>query len=170
MIDLAEANTELWQEVAEIPDIRYCFACGTCISACPAANADPPLLIRDLIRMVVLGLEDELLDMDTPWTCITCSKCEELCPMGVRPFEIGLAIRRWQCKNDETRIPPGTVELYKRGYTQPVDKADTLRASVGMPERLPVLADDPEQLEAFRSMLMEVEIIQDNDYMYQGEE
>ncbi len=167
MIDLAEANTNLWQEVNETGDLRYCYSCGTCISVCPASNASPPMLIRRLVRMVVLGLEDELLDEDTPWSCVTCSKCEELCPMGIRPFEIGLAIRRWQCRNDETRIPMGTVELYKRGYTQPVDKADELRASVGLTERLPVLPDDPEQLDAFRAMLMEVEIIEDNDYMYE---
>ena len=116
--------------------------------------------------MVLLGLEDDLLDEDTPWSCVTCSKCEELCPMGVKPFEIGLAIRRWQCRNDETRIPPGTVELYKRGYTQPVDKAQDIRASVGLTEKLPTLSELPEQLEAFRAMLMEIEIIQDNDYMY----
>ncbi len=88
--------------------------------------------------------------------------------MGIKPFEIGLAIRRWQCRNDETRIPPSTVELYKRGYTQPVEKADELRASVGMTEKLPTLPQDPKQLEAFREMLMDIEIIEDNDYMYGG--
>jgi len=168
MIDLAESNANLWKEISEAGDVRYCFACGSCISECPAANANPPLLVRNLVRMVVLGMEDELLDDDTPWTCVTCSKCEELCPMGVHPFEIGLAIRRWQCRNDETRIPPGTVELYHRGYTQPVEKADKLRASVGLTEKLPVLTEHPELLAAFREMLMEIEIIQDNDYMYTG--
>ena len=168
MIDLAEANTSLWQEVDEAGDLRYCFSCGTCISACPASNASPPLLIRRLVRMVVLGLEDELLDEDTPWTCVSCSKCEELCPMGIKPFEIGLAIRRWQCRNDETRIPPSTVELYKRGYTQAVEKADELRESVGLTEKLPTLGEDPERLDAFREMLMQIEIIEDNDYMYGG--
>jgi hypothetical protein len=86
--------------------------------------------------------------------------------MDVRPFEIGLAIRRWQCKNDETRIPPATVELYQRGYTQPVDNAQEIRASVGLTETLPTLSTRPELLKAFQAILMEIEIIQDNDYMY----
>jgi len=168
MIDLNKSNNDLWKEVSEAGDIRYCFSCGTCISACPASNADPPLLIRNLVRMVVLGLEDELLEEDSPWTCVTCSKCEELCPMGVRPFEIGLAIRRWQCRNDETRIPMGTTELFSRGYTQPVDNADELRESVGLKERIPVLPDFPEMLQDFRDMLMSVDIINENAYMYKG--
>ena len=166
MVSLGEANQDLWKEVTDLPDIRYCFSCGTCVAACPASNAKPALQIRKLVRMVVYGLEEELLDEDTPWSCVTCSKCEELCPMGVRPFEIGLAIRRWQCRNDETRIPPGTVELYKRGYTQPVEKADELRAKVGLDEKLPTITEDPELLQGFRSMLMEVSVIKNNDYMY----
>ena len=88
--------------------------------------------------------------------------------MGVRPFEIGLAIRRWQCRNDETRIPQGIVELYKRGYTQPVDHADDLRASVGLIDPPPVISKNEQLLEQFREVLMGVEIIEDNDFMFAG--
>lgn len=167
MLNLNEANREMWREITEHKDIWYCFNCGTCISGCPASEADPPLLIRSLVRKVLLGLEDELLDDDTPWICVTCSKCEEMCPMGVRPFELCLEIRKWQCKNDETRIPPSTVELYNRGYTQPVEKADEVRASVGLGP-LPTLPQFPDLLEKFQKMLMKVELIEDNDYMYGG--
>jgi heterodisulfide reductase subunit C len=166
MIDLADANKGLWREVTEHNDIRYCFNCGTCIAGCPASNADPPLLIRSLVRMVLLGLEDELLEEDTPWSCVTCSRCEEMCPMGVRPFEVCLEIRKWQCHNDETRIPMATAEVYKRGYTQPVEKVEELRASVGLTEKLPTIDQFPELHAGFQAMLMEVEVIQDADYMY----
>ncbi len=167
MIDLRQANKDLSHEVSEVGDLRYCFACGSCVSVCPASNADPPLLIRTLARMVVLGLEDELLEEDTPWTCVSCSKCEEVCPMDVKPFELGLAIRRWQCRNDETRIPPSTTELYKRGTTQAVSEAGELRASVGLTEKLPVVTEFPELLEKLRKMLMSIEIVEENDYMYE---
>ena len=40
--------------------------------------------------------------------------------MNVMPFEMILAIRQWQCRNDETLIPSAIVEIYKRGYTQAV--------------------------------------------------
>lgn len=167
MIDLATANKDLWEEVTEHGDIRCCFSCGTCVAGCPASNADPPLLIRRLVRMVLLGLEDELLDEDTPWTCVTCSRCEEMCPMGVRPFELCLDIRKWQCENDETRIPMATAEVFQRGYTQAVEKVGELRASVGLTDPPPVITDQPELLKKFQAMLMETKVIQDADYMFQ---
>ena len=166
MLDMKESNPDLWREIWDHDAIRACFTCGACVSGCPAAEADPPLLIRSLVRKVVLGLEDSLLDDDTPWTCVTCSRCEEFCPMGVRPFELGIAIRQWQCENDESRIPPASVEVFQRGYTQAVGKDLELRKSVGLTERLPTLDQRPELLKRFQAMLGQVEIIQDNDYMF----
>ena len=167
MIDLEEAEVvpTLWKDIFESDDIRFCYNCGSCVSVCPAANADPPLLMRRLAHMVLLGLEDELLDDDTPWTCVSCSKCEEVCPMGVRPFELGLAIRRWQCRNDETRIPPSLPDFFKEGYTQPVAKVGELRKSVGLPE-VSAISNRPEMLKQFQDMLEATEIVRKNDYMF----
>ena len=167
---LAQANNELWKEVDESGELRYCFNCSTCISGCPASEANPPLLIRNLARIVILGLEDELLEEDTPWTCVTCSRCEEMCPQDVKPFELCLAIRRWQSKNDETRIPPSIVEIYHRGYTQAVEKNTEQRKSLGLPEKLPVLTEYPEELKKFQEMLMKNEVIKENDYMFKAGE
>jgi heterodisulfide reductase subunit C len=115
--------------------------------------------------MVLLGLEDELLDEDTPWLCVTCSRCEEMCPQDVKPFELLLAIRRWQCRNDETRLPQVLPELYERGYTQAVEGGE-MREAVGL-GKLASISELPDQLEKFRAMLMQVPIVAQNDYMFQ---
>ena len=167
-INMDESLKDMWRDVSEHNDVQYCFACSSCLVGCPASEGNPPLLIRNLVRMVLLGLEDDLLDEDTPWSCVTCSRCEEVCPMGVNPFEIVLEIRRWQCRNDETRIPPSIVEIYNRGYTQPVDAAKEVRESVGLKETLPTLPELPELQKKFQDMLMEIEIIKQNDYMFGG--
>jgi heterodisulfide reductase subunit C len=124
-------------------------------------------LVRNLARKVILGLEEELLADDTPWACVSCSRCEEMCPMDVMPFEMILAIRQWQCRNDETLIPPAIVEIYKRGYTQAVGVNTELRESLGLPP-LPTITNNEEQLELFRAMLMKIQLISDNDYMFGG--
>ncbi len=167
MIDFekAEIVPEMWKAVFGSDDVRRCYNCGSCVSVCPAATADPPLLMRRLARLVLLGLEDELLNDDTPWSCISCSKCEQVCPMEVRPFELVLAIRRWQCRNDETRISPSLPELFKEGYTQPVAKAVELRKSVGLSE-MPTIDKYPEMLEAFQEMLMRTKVVRDHAYMF----
>ena len=169
MADLSEAKNDLWKQIYDSDDLLHCYNCSSCISGCPASEADPPLLIRNLARMVILGLEDELLDEDTPWTCVTCSRCEEMCPMDVKPFELCLAIRRWQSANDETRIPPSLVELYNRGYTQAVEKNTEQRKALGLPEKLPVITDFPELLKKFQEMLMKTPVISENDYMFKCE-
>ncbi len=168
MIDLTKANPDLWKEVMEedLGDIRRCLNCGTCLAGCPAAEAESPLLMRRLIRMILLGLEDELLDDETPWLCVTCSACEELCPMGVRPFEVGLAVRRWQSRKDEAYIPLAAAEIFQRGHTQPVEKARELRKSVGLEEAPPTVVRFPELLKMFQAMLRETEVVRRADYMF----
>ncbi len=166
-MDLQEALKDLWKDIYNTGDLHFCFNCATCLSGCPASNGEPPLMVRNLARMVILGLEEQLLDDNTPWACVSCSRCEEMCPMDVKPFEMILAIRRWQSANDETRVPPSIVEIYKRGYTQAVGVNKELREELGLPE-LKTITNNPEQLELFREMLMKTPVVSDNDYMFRG--
>jgi heterodisulfide reductase subunit C2 len=167
-MDLQEESTKnLWKDIYNTGDLHYCFNCSTCLSGCPASHGDPPLLVRNLARKVILGLEEQLLEDDTPWACVSCSKCEEMCPMDVKPFELILAIRRWQSANDETRVPSAIVEIYKRGYTQAVGVNTELRETLGLPE-LKTITNNPEQLELFREMLMKTPVVSENDYMFSG--
>ena len=171
MIDLTKSNKNLWKEVMEedAGDIRHCFNCGTCVAGCPASEAENPLLIRRLIRMVLLGLEDKLLEDGTPWLCVTCTCCEQMCPMGVKPFEVGLAIRRWQSRKDETYIPMALTEIFEMGHTQAVDKVKDLRKSVGLEEVPPTIVKFPELMKKFREILKETAIVKNNDYMFKAE-
>ncbi|MBT4288214.1 MAG: 4Fe-4S dicluster domain-containing protein [Deltaproteobacteria bacterium] len=166
-IEFEASKKDLWKEIYDNENLHHCFNCGTCISGCPASNGDPPLLVRNLARMVILGLEEELLEEDSPWACVSCSKCEEMCPMDVKPFELILAIRKWQSYNDVTYVPTAIVEIYKRGYTQAVGVNTEVRESLGLPD-LPTITKNPEMLAQFQEMLMKTPVISDNDYMFKG--
>ncbi|HKK89890.1 MAG TPA: 4Fe-4S dicluster domain-containing protein [Desulfobacteraceae bacterium] len=167
-MDLSDADKNLWKEIYNSENLLCCFNCSTCISGCPASRGNPPLLVRNLARMIVYGLEEELFDEDTPWSCVSCSRCEEMCPMDVKPFEMILALRKWQSANDETRIPTAIVDIYKRGYTQPVGTNDELRNSLGLPE-LPTITKMAEQLKLYQEMLMKTPVVSENDYMFKEE-
>ena len=166
-IDFNASNKNLWKEIYDNEDLHHCFNCGTCITGCPASHGNPPLLVRNLARMVILGLEEELLDDPTPWSCVSCTRCEEMCPMDVKPFELILAIRKWQSASDPTYIPPAIVDIYRRGYTQPVGVNTALRDKLGLPD-LPTITKQPEKLKLFREMLMKTPVINENDYMFMG--
>ena len=167
-MDFNESDKDLWQQIYNTKDLLHCFNCSTCLSGCPASHGDPPLLVRNLARMVVYGLEDDLLDDDTPWACVSCSRCEEMCPMDVKPFEMILAIRRWQSLNDETRVPTAIVEIYKRGYTQSVGTNTELRNSLGLPE-IQIITKMPEMLKLYQEMLMKTSVVSENEYMFNEE-
>ena len=175
MIDLSEANPNLWKEVmggedGPAGDIRKCYNCSTCISGCPAAEGKPPLLIRSLVRKVLLGLEEELLDDETPWSCVSCNCCEEMCPQGVHPFEVGLAIRRWQCREDQTYLPPALPEVWEIGHTQSVHKQGSLREPLGLAAAPKSVATMPEEMKKFHKMLKKTKVIDDNSFMFKDEE
>lgn len=162
-----EAIKDLWKDVYNTGDLQHCFNCSTCISGCPASYGDPPLLVRNLARKVMYGLEEELFEEDTPWACVSCSRCEEMCPMDVKPFELILHIRMWQSTNDETRVPPSIVEIYRRGYTQAVGTNVEMREQLGLPP-LPIITNNEEQLKMFQEMLMKTPVVAANDYMFGG--
>ncbi len=162
-----EAIKDLWQSIYNTGDLQHCFNCSTCLAGCPASYGDPPLLVRNLARKVLYGLEEELFEEDTPWSCVSCSRCEEMCPMDVKPFEMILHIRQWQSTNDETRIPTAIVEIYKRGYTQAVGTNVEMREQLGL-DPLPIIGNNEEQLTLFREMLMKTPVVAANDYMFGG--
>ena len=88
--------------------------------------------------------------------------------MKVHPFEICLAIRRWQSQKDETYIPSAVTEIFQRGHTQPLEKVQELRKSVGLEEMPPTIVKFPELLKKFQAMLRETELVKNNDYMFRG--
>lgn len=73
--------------------LARCFACGTCASGCPVHAQKPEFDPRKIIRMVLLGLEEELLKSQEIWMCSTCYTCRERCPQEVGCAEIITELR-----------------------------------------------------------------------------
>lgn len=101
-----------------------CLTCGTCASACPIAGVnglDP----RKVVRMAVLGLEEELVESSWPWKCTMCGKCEEACPMNV---EIVKLMRRLRSRRPRNLVPgpihKGVSMCLERGNNLGIPKDD----------------------------------------------
>ncbi len=56
-----------------------CFTCGECSSACPVSGERSIFDIRFIIRMVNLGLAEELLRSPSIWLCLFCGCCTDAC-------------------------------------------------------------------------------------------
>ena len=69
-----------------------CQTCAMCSSSCPVAGVDD-FDPRKIVRLVSLGLADELVETRWPWICTMCGKCEQVCPMKIDIADMMRAIR-----------------------------------------------------------------------------
>ena len=89
-------DTSFKYEIARRPggeNIKRCFACGTCTAGCPAFHADHEYNPRKIIRMIILGMRDEVLRSPAIWLCHQCYACSANCPQDVDFSHIMMAIR-----------------------------------------------------------------------------
>jgi len=105
---IAIVNPEFKHQVLREPggeSLRLCFQCGTCTAGCIITEySDEYQGPRKIIRMVQLGLVEDLLSSPELWACGNCYECTEVCPQGVSPANILNAVRRIAAK--EGRFPP----------------------------------------------------------------
>ncbi len=66
-------------------DLNLCLTCGTCSNGCPATGT-PSLEgfdVRKAIRMLALGMSEEVIKSTFPWVCTGCGRCVHACPMAI---------------------------------------------------------------------------------------
>ena len=89
-------DTAFKHDIAQRPggeNIKLCFACGTCTAGCPAFHADHEYNPRKIIRMILLGMREEVLKSPAIWLCHQCYACSANCPQDVDFSTIMMAIR-----------------------------------------------------------------------------
>jgi heterodisulfide reductase subunit C2 len=62
--------------------VSACLQCHKCSTGCPVAP-ETDFLSSQVMRMINLGLEDELLASRAIWLCASCATCTTRCPMGI---------------------------------------------------------------------------------------
>ncbi len=103
---------EFAARVAEISgqSVRLCYQCGMCSAGCPMTFVMDPLP-RQVMRLVQLGLAEDLEDSETPWLCASCFTCSVRCPRGIDVARVMEAIRQLSLRKnvdhiDVSQLPP----------------------------------------------------------------
>ena len=69
-------------EAATAQNLSACFQCRKCACGCPLEE-DADVHPDALIRMIQLGLREEVLRSRLVWLCTGCGTCATRCPSGV---------------------------------------------------------------------------------------
>jgi heterodisulfide reductase subunit C2 len=130
------------KEVAGEPgaeEISRCYACGTCTASCPVRRFHPVFNPRRILRMVLLGMRDQVLKEPFIWLCATCYSCQERCPQGVRISDIMRALKNIAVRaGNRPEIVPMQIKLLtEKGTLYPLDEFDNKkRIKAGLPTLL----------------------------------
>ncbi|MBM3403831.1 MAG: 4Fe-4S dicluster domain-containing protein [Bacteroidetes bacterium] len=77
-----------------IGDWNACYHCGTCTAICPLSEKGF-LFPRNKIRLMQMGVKDELETSVEPWLCYYCGDCTKSCPRDANPGELMMSLRRY---------------------------------------------------------------------------
>lgn len=83
-------------EVASYPGgerVLNCYLCGTCTAGCPISEIEADYNPRRIMRKILLGKKDELLNSGEIWKCYQCHTCVSHCPQDVRFADVIRALR-----------------------------------------------------------------------------
>ncbi|MCL2789581.1 MAG: heterodisulfide reductase [Desulfobulbus sp.] len=134
--------------------ILNCVQCGACSAICPGVRAGFPLLCRSLIRHLLNGELEEIIEDSSSWACQACCRCTEVCPRGVRPQEVVFAFRRYQGNQlaFSTSSVTSQMNLFETGHAVYVDPKEA-RSKVGLPEKTPTSAFDEQAKQEIQTLI-----------------
>lgn len=151
-IIISELNSNFKNEVSKESggeNIKRCFACGTCSVICPVFAVEERYDPRKIIRMIILGMEEEVVQTELIWLCSGCYSCYELCPRDVKLTNVMGAIRQIAVRRG--LLPPGMKasvdQLEKFGRLTEVSEFENkVRAKKNIPELKVVIPEVKEIL------------------------
>jgi len=75
-------------------DWNACYHCGNCTASCPLTEKGF-VFPRKEIRLMQMGLKNDLTQCVEPWLCYYCGDCTKTCPRDANPGEIMMSLRRY---------------------------------------------------------------------------
>ncbi len=89
--------------------VSRCYQCRKCTNGCPLAFA-MDFMPNQVMRMIELGLRDELLSCKTIWVCASCQTCTTRCPNDIDIAHVMDALRQL---SQRSGVPPAEPDVVK---------------------------------------------------------
>ena len=104
-ITIDNIRSEWIEKIAAVSDenIYSCYQCGKCSAGCPSADYMDNIPSQ-FIKLLQLGLEEDVKASNTPWVCLTCFVCSVRCPKGIDIAGIMEAARLLHARDNVDRM------------------------------------------------------------------
>jgi heterodisulfide reductase subunit C len=93
-------------------DLFACYQCGKCSNGCPVTFA-MDYLPHQLIRMLQLGLKEEVLQSKTIWVCASCETCYTRCPNEIEISKLMDDLKHQALKEEQKPPEEAVAEFHK---------------------------------------------------------
>jgi heterodisulfide reductase subunit C len=101
--------------------VTACFSCRKCSGGCPLTFA-MDVLPHHVIRLALLGQEEQVLGSQTIWVCSGCQTCTTRCPNGVDIAGVMDWLKEEAVKRGRT-IPSEEVAVFHRLFLESIRTA-----------------------------------------------
>ncbi len=117
----AEPDVEFKKEVEKLSGqkIPDCYQCGECTAGCPVCFA-MDLTPNQVMRMVQMGLADEVLKSEAIWLCAGCETCATRCPKLVELSKVMDALRQIAVKRG-IKCPDPEIQAFHETFLYTVE-------------------------------------------------
>ncbi len=91
----AETSNALLKEVMDRSgqNLMSCYRCRRCASGCPVGDESGVTPDR-LVRMILLGEQDDALNNLLVWRCVACYTCGTRCPNNIQTARINETLKQ----------------------------------------------------------------------------
>ena len=112
-----------------------CVQCGVCSSSCPFSER-LDFKPHEMVKMILLGMREDVLSSQKIWACATCYMCAERCPQKVEVGNVLMAVANIAAR--EKGVPEALARvggtLFDEGRVIPVTEGrNKERERLGLP-------------------------------------
>ncbi len=116
MIIPVQGTNQISKDVqAHATDVNFntCLHCKSCANACPflAAMDFHPNVV---LRMIQMGMENQVLESGTIWVCVGCNTCCDNCPMAIDIPAVMDALRQLAMEKEAVIKEPDVLNFHEQ--------------------------------------------------------